>query len=145
MSGLPYRPPYFNKRESSTCWRRFANSLFVNNWDCVLDYVESAEEWVLKGWVDQAGQMCSIQNYLSGRSVLIAMFAAVRFQLQASVMTKVKVLASLPTDRSNVIRIRRGQVIRRLCPGQKSARYFEEGPTKTSNTETSRGDPRVDR
>ncbi len=89
---------------------RFANSLFVNNWDCrTIDHVEItvAEEVGIEGrwgYFDQAGQMRDmIQNHLLQILCMIAMSPPSDLSADSIRDEKVKVLKSLRRiDRSNV-------------------------------------------
>jgi glucose-6-phosphate 1-dehydrogenase len=124
---------------------RFANSLFVNNWDNrTIDHVEItvAEEVGIEGrwgYFDQAGQMRDmIQNHLLQILCMIAMSPS---DLTADSIrdAKVKVLKSLRRiDRSNVReKTVRGQYTAGFARGKKVPGYLEEeGANKSSNTET---------
>ena len=125
---------------------RFANSLFVNNWDCrTIDHVEItvAEEVGIEGrwgYFDQAGQMRDmIQNHLLQILCMIAMSPPSDLSADSIRDEKVKVLKSLRRiDRSNVReKTVRGQYTAGFAQGKKVPGYLEEeGANKTSNTET---------
>ncbi len=113
---------------------RFANSLFVNNWDNrTIDHVEItvAEEVGIEGrwgYFDKAGQMRDmIQNHLLQILCMIAMSPPSDLSADSIRDEKVKVLKSLRRiDRSNVReKTVRGQYTA-ATPGQKSAGYLEE-------------------
>ncbi|WJT18348.1 glucose-6-phosphate dehydrogenase [Klebsiella pneumoniae subsp. pneumoniae] len=125
---------------------RFANSLFVNNWDCrTIDHVEItvAEEVGIEGrwgYFDQAGQMRDmIQNHLLQILCMIAMSPPSDLSADSIRDEKVKVLKSLRRiDRSNLReKTVRGQYTAGFAQGKKVPGYLEEeGANKTSNTET---------
>ncbi len=125
---------------------RFANSLFVNNWDNrTIDHVEItvAEEVGIEGrwgYFDRAGQMRDmIQNHLLQILCMIAMSPPSDLSADSIRDEKVKVLKSLRRiDRSNVReKTVRGQYTAGFAQGQKVPGYLEEeGANKSSNTET---------
>jgi glucose-6-phosphate 1-dehydrogenase len=125
---------------------RFANSLFVNNWDNrTIDHVEItvAEEVGIEGrwgYFDQAGQMRDmIQNHLLQILCMIAMSPPSDLTADSIRDAKVKVLKSLRRiDRSNVReKTVRGQYTAGFAQGKKVPGYLEEeGANKASNTET---------
>ena len=125
---------------------RFANSLFVNNWDNrTIDHVEItvAEEVGIEGrwgYFDQAGQMRDmIQNHLLQILCMIAMSPPSDLTADSIRDAKVKVLKSLRRiDRSNVReKTVRGQYTAGFAQGKKVPGYLEEeGANKSSNTET---------
>ena len=125
---------------------RFANSLFVNNWDNrTIDHVEItvAEEVGIEGrwgYFDQAGQMRDmIQNHLLQILCMIAMSPPADLSADSIRDEKVKVLKSLRRiDRSNVReKTVRGQYTTGFAQGKKVPGYLEEeGANKSSNTET---------
>jgi len=125
---------------------RFANSLFVNNWDNrTIDHVEItvAEEVGIEGrwgYFDQAGQMRDmIQNHLLQILCMIAMSPPSDLTADSIRDAKVKVLKSLRRiDRSNVReKTVRGQYSAGFAQGKKVPGYLEEeGANKASNTET---------
>ena len=125
---------------------RFANSLFVNNWDNrTIDHVEItvAEEVGIEGrwgYFDQAGQMRDmIQNHLLQILCMIAMSPPSDLTADSIRDEKVKVLKSLRRiDRSNVReKTVRGQYTTGFAQGKKVPGYLEEeGANKSSNTET---------
>ncbi|MBE8388590.1 glucose-6-phosphate dehydrogenase, partial [Leptospira interrogans serovar Pomona] len=107
---------------------RFANSLFVNNWDNrTIDHVEItvAEEVGIEGrwgYFDQAGQMRDmIQNHLLQILCMIAMSPPSDLSADSIRDEKVKVLKSLRRiDRSNVReKTVRGQYTAGFAQGQK--------------------------
>ena len=125
---------------------RFANSLFVNNWDNrTIDHVEItvAEEVGIEGrwgYFDKAGQMRDmIQNHLLQILCMIAMSPPSDLSADSIRDEKVKVLKSLRRiDRSNVReKTVRGQYTAGFAQGKKVPGYLEEeGANKSSNTET---------
>ncbi len=109
---------------------RFANSLFVNNWDNrTIDHVEItvAEEVGIEGrwgYFDRAGQMRDmIQNHLLQILCMIAMSPPSDLSADSIRDEKVKVLKSLRRiDRTNVREKNRTRSVhRRFCARQKSA------------------------
>jgi glucose-6-phosphate 1-dehydrogenase len=107
---------------------RFANSLFVNNWDNrTIDHVEItvAEEVGIEGrwgYFDQAGQMRDmIQNHLLQILCMIAMSPPSDLSADSIRDEKVKVLKSLRRiDRSNVReKTVRGQYTAGFAQGKK--------------------------
>ncbi|CAM3740610.1 glucose-6-phosphate dehydrogenase [Xenorhabdus thuongxuanensis] len=125
---------------------RFANSLFVNNWDHrTIDHVQItvAEEVGIEGrwgYFDQAGQMRDmIQNHLLQILTMIAMSPPADLTADRIRDEKVKVLRSLRRiDQTNVReKTVRGQYTAGFVHGKKVPGYLEEeGANKTSKTET---------
>lgn len=125
---------------------RFANSLFVSNWDNrTIDHVQItvAEEVGIEGrwgYFDQAGQMRDmIQNHLLQILTMIAMSPPADLTADRIRDEKVKVLRSL--RRINQTNVRettvRGQYTAGYVKGNKVAGYLEEeGSNKNSTTET---------
>ena len=115
---------------------RFANSLFVNNWDNrTVDHVEItvAEEVGIEGrwgYFDKAGQMRDmIQNHLLQILCMIAMSPPSDLSADSIRDEKVKVLKSLRRiDRSNVReKPYAGNILRGFAQGKKVPGYLEEG------------------
>ncbi|AOM39891.1 glucose-6-phosphate dehydrogenase [Xenorhabdus hominickii] len=125
---------------------RFANSLFVNNWDHrTIDHVQItvAEEVGIEGrwgYFDQAGQMRDmIQNHLLQILTMIAMSPPADLTADRIRDEKVKVLRSLRRiDNTNVReKTVRGQYTAGFVHGKKVPGYLEEeGANKVSKTET---------
>ena len=125
---------------------RFANSIFVNNWDNrTIDSVQItvAEEVGIEGrwgYFDKAGQMRDmIQNHLLQILTIIAMSPPSDLGADSIRDEKVKVLRSLRRiDQSNVRdKTVRGQYTAGFVQGKKVPGYLEEeGANKTSTTET---------
>ncbi|HHJ1158203.1 TPA: glucose-6-phosphate dehydrogenase [Proteus mirabilis] len=125
---------------------RFANSLFVNNWDNkTIDHVQItvAEEVGIEGrwgYFDQAGQMRDmVQNHLLQILTMIAMSPPADLTADSIRQEKVKVLRSLRRiDMTNVReKTVRGQYTAGFVQGKKVPGYLdEEGANKASNTET---------
>ncbi|KMJ44341.1 glucose-6-phosphate dehydrogenase [Xenorhabdus khoisanae] len=125
---------------------RFANSLFVNNWDHrTIDHVQItvAEEVGIEGrwgYFDQAGQMRDmIQNHLLQILTMIAMSPPADLSADRIRDEKVKVLRSLRRiDQTNVReKTVRGQYTAGFVHGKKVPGYLEEeGANKASKTET---------
>ncbi|CAJ0991901.1 glucose-6-phosphate dehydrogenase [Pantoea sp. Nvir] len=125
---------------------RFANSIFVNNWDNrTIDHVQItvAEEVGIEGrwgYFDQAGQMRDmIQNHLLQILTMIAMSPPSDLSADAIRDEKVKVLKSLRRiDETNVRdKTVRGQYTSGFVRGKKVPGYLEEeGSNKLSSTET---------
>ena len=125
---------------------RFANSIFVNNWDNrTIDHVQItvAEEVGIEGrwgYFDKAGQMRDmIQNHLLQILTMIAMSPPSDLSADSIRDEKVKVLRSLrPIDQTNVReKTVRGQYTAGFVQGKKVPGYLEEeGANKTSSTET---------
>ncbi|MGK3125240.1 glucose-6-phosphate dehydrogenase [Candidatus Pantoea formicae] len=125
---------------------RFANSIFVNNWDNrTIDHVQItvAEEVGIEGrwgYFDQAGQMRDmIQNHLLQILTMIAMSPPSDLSADAIRDEKVKVLRSLRRiDQSNVRdKTVRGQYTAGFVQGKKVPGYLEEeGANKQSATES---------
>ncbi|MDO6408637.1 glucose-6-phosphate dehydrogenase [Pantoea phytobeneficialis] len=125
---------------------RFANSIFVNNWDNrTIDHVQItvAEEVGIEGrwgYFDKAGQMRDmIQNHLLQILTMIAMSPPSDLSADAIRDEKVKVLRSLRRiDQSNVRdKTVRGQYTAGFVQGKKVPGYLEEeGANKQSATET---------
>ncbi|CDG17776.1 MULTISPECIES: glucose-6-phosphate dehydrogenase [Xenorhabdus] len=125
---------------------RFANSLFVNNWDHrTIDHVQItvAEEVGIEGrwgYFDQAGQMRDmIQNHLLQILTMIAMSPPSDLTADRIRDEKVKVLRSLRRiDQTNVReKTVRGQYTAGFVHGKKVPGYLEEeGANKASKTET---------
>lgn len=125
---------------------RFANSLFVNNWDNkTIDHVQItvAEEVGIEGrwgYFDQAGQMRDmVQNHLLQILTMIAMSPPADLTADSIRQEKVKVLRSLRRiDMTNVReKTVRGQYTVGFVQGKKVPGYLdEEGANKASNTET---------
>lgn len=125
---------------------RFANSIFVNNWDNrTIDHVQItvAEEVGIEGrwgYFDQAGQMRDmIQNHLLQILTMIAMSPPSDLSADAIRDEKVKVLRSLRRiDQTNVReKTVRGQYTAGFVQGKKVPGYLEEeGANKSSATET---------
>ncbi len=114
---------------------RFANSLFVNNWDNrTIDHVEItvAEEVGIEGrwgYFDQAGQMRDmIQNHLLQILCMIAMSPPSDLTADSIRDAKVKVLKSLRRiDRSNVReKTVRGQYTAGFAQGKKSLAIWKK-------------------
>ncbi|ORM69589.1 glucose-6-phosphate dehydrogenase [Pantoea rwandensis] len=125
---------------------RFANSIFVNNWDNrTIDHVQItvAEEVGIEGrwgYFDQAGQMRDmIQNHLLQILTMIAMSPPSDLSADAIRDEKVKVLRSLRRiDQTNVRdKTVRGQYTAGFVQGKKVPGYLEEeGANKQSATES---------
>ncbi|MDX7999469.1 glucose-6-phosphate dehydrogenase [Xenorhabdus sp. Reich] len=125
---------------------RFANSLFVNNWDHrTIDHVQItvAEEVGIEGrwgYFDQAGQMRDmIQNHLLQILTMIAMSPPADLTADRIRDEKVKVLRSLRRiDHTNVReKTVRGQYTAGFVHGKKVPGYLEEeGANKASKTES---------
>lgn len=125
---------------------RFANSLFVNNWDnSTIDHVQItvAEEVGIEGrwgYFDKAGQMRDmIQNHLLQILTMIAMSPPSDLTTDRIRDEKVKVLRSLRRiDHTNVReKTVRGQYTGGYIQGNKVPGYLEEeGANKVSKTET---------
>ncbi|WP_350304039.1 glucose-6-phosphate dehydrogenase [Photorhabdus viridis] len=125
---------------------RFANSLFVNNWDNrTIDHVQItvAEEVGIEGrwgYFDQAGQMRDmIQNHLLQILTMIAMSPPADLTTDHIRDEKVKVLRSLRRiDHTNVReKTVRGQYTAGFVQGNKVPGYLEEeGANQSSRTET---------
>ncbi|WP_313685602.1 glucose-6-phosphate dehydrogenase [Pantoea sp.] len=125
---------------------RFANSIFVNNWDNrTIDHVQItvAEEVGIEGrwgYFDKAGQMRDmIQNHLLQILTMIAMSPPSDLSADAIRDEKVKVLRSLRRiDQTNVReKTVRGQYTAGFVQGKKVPGYLEEeGANKQSATET---------
>lgn len=125
---------------------RFANALFVNNWDNrTIDHVEItvAEEVGIEGrwrYFDQAGQMKDmIQSHLLQILCMIAMSPPADLRSDSIRNEKVKVLRSLRRiDSSNVReKVVRGQYTAGFAQGKKVPGYLEEeGANPGSQTET---------
>ncbi len=130
---------------------RFANSLFVNNWDNrTIDHVEItvAEEVGIEGrwgYFDKAGQMRDmIQNHLLQILCMIAMSPPSDLSADSIRDEKVKVLKSLRRiDRSNVREKPYAGNILRASPGAKSAGISgRRGREQEQQYRNLRGDPR---
>ena len=125
---------------------RFANSIFVNNWDNrTIDHVQItvAEEVGIEGrwgYFDKAGQMRDmIQNHLLQILTMIAMSPPSDLSADAIRDEKVKVLRSLRRiDQTNVRdKTVRGQYTAGFVQGKKVPGYLEEeGANKQSATES---------
>ncbi|EKT62738.1 glucose-6-phosphate dehydrogenase [Providencia burhodogranariea] len=125
---------------------RFANSLFINNWDNrTIDHVQItvAEEVGIEGrwgYFDQAGQMRDmVQNHLLQILTMIAMSPPADLTSDRIRDEKVKVLRSLRRiDHTNVReKAVRGQYNAGFVQGNKVPGYLEEeGANKQSSTET---------
>ncbi|WP_312241309.1 glucose-6-phosphate dehydrogenase [Pantoea sp.] len=125
---------------------RFANSIFVNNWDNrTIDHVQItvAEEVGIEGrwgYFDKAGQMRDmIQNHLLQILTMIAMSPPSDLGADSIRDEKVKVLRSLRRiDQTNVRdKTVRGQYTAGFVQGKKVPGYLEEeGANKSSATET---------
>lgn len=125
---------------------RFANSLFINNWDNrTIDHVQItvAEEVGIEGrwgYFDQAGQMRDmIQNHLLQILTMIAMSPPADLTTDRIRDEKVKVLRSLRRiDHTNVReKAVRGQYTSGFVQGKKVPGYLEEeGANKQSMTES---------
>lgn len=125
---------------------RFANSIFVNNWDNkTIDHVQItvAEEVGIEGrwgYFDQAGQMRDmVQNHLLQVLTMIAMSPPSDLTADSIRDEKIKVLRSLrKIDHTNVReKTVRGQYTAGFVQGKKVPGYLEEeGANKTSTTET---------
>ncbi|KLU15291.1 MULTISPECIES: glucose-6-phosphate dehydrogenase [Xenorhabdus] len=125
---------------------RFANSLFVNNWDHrTIDHVQItvAEEVGIEGrwgYFDQAGQMRDmIQNHLLQILTMIAMSPPADLTADRIRDEKVKVLRSLRRINQTNVREKtvRGQYTAGFVHGKKVPGYLEEeGANKASKTET---------
>ena len=125
---------------------RFANSLFVNNWDNrTIDHVEItvAEEVGIEGrwgYFDKAGQMRDmIQNHLLQLLCLIAMDPPADLSADSIRDEKVKVLKALaPISAEGLTtQVVRGQYIAGYSEGQSVPGYLEEENSNTqSDTET---------
>ncbi|AFH95852.1 TPA: glucose-6-phosphate dehydrogenase [Providencia stuartii] len=125
---------------------RFANSLFINNWDNrTIDHVQItvAEEVGIEGrwgYFDQAGQMRDmVQNHLLQILTMIAMSPPADLTTDRIRDEKVKVLRSLRRiDHTNVReKAVRGQYTAGFVQGNKVPGYLEEeGANKQSMTET---------
>lgn len=115
---------------------RFANSLFVNNWDNkTIDHVQItvAEEVGIEGrwgYFDQAGQMRDmVQNHLLQILTMIAMSPPADLTADSIRQEKVKVLRSLRRiDMTNVReKTVRGQYTAGFVQGKKVPGYLDEG------------------
>ncbi|MGP1925015.1 MAG: glucose-6-phosphate dehydrogenase [Arsenophonus sp. NEOnobi-MAG3] len=125
---------------------RFANSLFINNWDYrAIDHVQItvAEEVGIEGrwdYFDQAGQMRDmVQNHLLQILTMIAMSPSADLTADRIRDEKVKVLRSLRRiDYRNVHeKTVRGQYTSGFVKGKKVPGYLaEELANKLSKTET---------
>ncbi|UDG81314.1 Glucose-6-phosphate 1-dehydrogenase [Candidatus Profftia lariciata] len=125
---------------------RFANSLFINNWDnSIIDHVQIivAEEVGIEGrwgYFDEIGQMRDmIQNHLLQILTIIAMSPPMNLSADCIRDEKVKVLRSLRCiDRTQARNYTvRGQYTAGIVQGIKVPGYLEEkGANKISNTET---------
>ncbi|WP_395479688.1 glucose-6-phosphate dehydrogenase [Candidatus Curculioniphilus buchneri] len=125
---------------------RFANSLFVSNWDNrTIDHVQItvAEEVGIEGrwgYFDQVGQMRDmIQSHLLQILTMIAMSPPSELTTDCIRDEKVRVLRSLcPIDHHNVRDTTvRGQYTRGFIQRNKVPGYLEEeGANKNSRTET---------
>ncbi|EKT57514.1 glucose-6-phosphate dehydrogenase [Providencia sneebia] len=125
---------------------RFANSLFINNWDNrTIDHVQItvAEEVGIEGrwgYFDKAGQMRDmVQNHLLQILTMIAMSPPADLTTDRIRDEKVKVLRSLRRiDHTNVReKAVRGQYTAGFVQGRKVPGYLEEeGANKQSMTET---------
>lgn len=125
---------------------RFANSLFINNWDNrTIDHVQItvAEEVGIEGrwgYFDQAGQMRDmVQNHLLQILTMVAMSPPADLTSDRIRDEKVKVLRSLRRiDHTNVReKAVRGQYTAGFVQGNKVPGYLEEeGANKQSSTET---------
>lgn len=125
---------------------RFANSLFVSNWDNrTIDHVQItvAEEVGIEGrwgYFDKVGQMRDmIQSHLLQILTMIAMSPPSDLTTDRIRDEKVKVLRSLrPIDHSNIRDTTvRGQYTGGFVQGKKVSGYLEEeGANKNSCTET---------
>lgn len=125
---------------------RFANALFVNNWDNrTIDHVEItvAEEVGIEGrwgYFDQIGQMKDmIQSHLLQILCMIAMSPPSDLQADSIRDEKVKVLRSLRRIDSSNVREKtvRGQYTAGFAQGKKVPGYLEEkGANPVSHTET---------
>jgi len=125
---------------------RFANSIFVNNWDNkTIDHVQItvAEEVGIEGrwgYFDQAGQMRDmVQNHLLQVLTMIAMSPPSDLTAASIRDEKIKVLRALrKIDHTNVReKTVRGQYTAGFVQGKKVPGYLdEEGANKTSSTET---------
>ncbi|MBT0726273.1 glucose-6-phosphate dehydrogenase [Rosenbergiella australiborealis] len=125
---------------------RFANSIFVNNWDNkTIDHVQItvAEEVGIEGrwgYFDKAGQMRDmVQNHLLQVLTMIAMSPPSDLTAASIRDEKIKVLRSLrKIDHTNVReKTVRGQYTAGFVQGKKVPGYLdEEGANKTSSTET---------
>ncbi len=125
---------------------RFANSIFVNNWDNrTIDHMQItvAEEVGIEGrwgYFDQAGQMRDmIQNHLLQILTMITMSPPSDLSADAIRDEKVKVLRSLRRiDQTNVRdKTVRGQYTAGFVQGKKVPGYLEEeGANKSSSMET---------
>ncbi|BAO00569.1 Zwf protein [Candidatus Pantoea carbekii] len=125
---------------------RFANSIFINNWDNrAIDHVQItvAEKVGIEGrwsYFDKVGQMRDmIQNHLLQILSMIAMSPLSDLSADAIRDEKVKVLNSLRfIDHKNVLeKTVRGQYTAGYIQGKQVPGYLEEkGANKLSNTET---------
>lgn len=125
---------------------RFANSIFVNNWDNrTIDHVQItvAEEVGIEGrwgYFDKAGQMRDmIQNHLLQVLTIFAMSPPSDLSSDSIRDEKVKVLRSLrKIDHSNVReKTVRGQYTAGFVQGKKVPGYLQEvGANTSSTTET---------
>ncbi|BBG58799.1 Glucose-6-phosphate 1-dehydrogenase [Providencia rustigianii] len=125
---------------------RFANSLFINNWDNrTIDHVQItvAEEVGIEGrwgYFDQAGQMRDmVQNHLLQILTMIAMSPPADLTTDRIRDEKVKVLRSLRRiDHTNIReKAVRGQYTAGFVQGKKVPGYLEEeGANKQSMTES---------
>ncbi|HBO21842.1 glucose-6-phosphate dehydrogenase [Providencia sp.] len=125
---------------------RFANSLFINNWDNrTIDHVQItvAEEVGIEGrwgYFDQAGQMRDmVQNHLLQILTMIAMSPPADLTTDRIRDEKVKVLRSLRRiDHTNVReKAVRGQYTGGFVQGKKVPGYLDEdGANKQSATES---------
>ncbi|MXP67368.1 glucose-6-phosphate dehydrogenase [Pantoea sp. Aalb] len=125
---------------------RFANSIFINNWDNrTIDHVQItvAEEVGIEGrwgYFDKAGQMRDmIQNHLLQVLTMIAMSPPSDLSADSIRDEKVKVLRSLRRiDQANFHeKTVRGQYTSGFIQGRKVPGYLEEeGANKHSTTET---------
>ncbi|MGP1931279.1 MAG: glucose-6-phosphate dehydrogenase [Arsenophonus sp. ET-YP4-MAG3] len=125
---------------------RFANSLFINNWDYrAIDHIQItvAEEVGIEGrwnYFDGTGQMRDmVQNHLLQILTMIAMSPPANLTADCIRDEKVKVLCSLRRIDHNNVRERtvRGQYTSGSIQGKEVVGYLsEEGANKLSKTET---------
>ncbi|BAH83087.1 glucose-6-phosphate 1-dehydrogenase [Candidatus Ishikawaella capsulata Mpkobe] len=125
---------------------RFANSIFINNWDNrSIDHVQItvAEQVGIEGrwgYFNQVGQMRDmIQNHLLQILTIIAMSPPSNLSADSIRDEKVKILQSLRRIDKNNIRQKtvRGQYTRGLIQNKMVLGYLEEdGATQNSKTET---------
>ncbi len=130
---------------------RFANSLFVNNWDNrTIDHVEItvAEEVGIEGrwgYFDKAGQMRDmIQNHLLQILCMIAMSPPSDLSADSIRDEKVKVLKSLRRiDRSNVReKPYAGNILRASLRAKSAGLSGRRGREQEQQYRNLRGDPR---